>query len=126
MARFGHQVARRPAPLIVMSYDGWDSIQLCPLTRDYVFMNNARECENCHAPAGTVCSDMDCPGKKAEPAFPRDHQHDGHNGMSLRDYFAAAALQGMLACPVQPQSGPDMYARDAYTLADAMMQARGQ
>jgi hypothetical protein len=45
-------------------------------------------------------------------------------GMTLRDYFAAAALQGLLACPVQPQSGPDMYARDAYTLADAMLKAR--
>lgn len=25
------------------------------------------------------------------PAFPRDHAHDGHNGMSLLDYFAAHA-----------------------------------
>lgn len=25
------------------------------------------------------------------PAFPRDHAHDGHNGMTLRDYFAAHA-----------------------------------
>jgi hypothetical protein len=46
-------------------------------------------------------------------------------GMTLRDYFAAKAIQGMLACPVQPQSGPDMYARDAYTIADAMLKARG-
>ena len=43
------------------------------------------------------------------------------SGISIRDYFAAKALQGMLACPVQPQSGPDMYARDAYALADAML-----
>jgi hypothetical protein len=59
-----------------------------------------------------------------EPAFPRDHRYNGHNGMSIRDYFAAAALQGMLACPIQPQSGPDMYARDAYALADAMLNER--
>lgn len=26
-----------------------------------------------------------------QPAFPRDHRHDGHNGMLLRDYFAAHA-----------------------------------
>ena len=45
-------------------------------------------------------------------------------GMTLRDYFAARALQGMVACPIQPQSGPDMYARDAYSLADAMLAER--
>lgn len=28
------------------------------------------------------------------PAFPRDHRHEGHNGMSLRDYFAAHATEG--------------------------------
>jgi hypothetical protein len=44
--------------------------------------------------------------------------------MTLRDYFAAKAMQGMLACPVQPQSGADMYARDAYVVADAMLKAR--
>ncbi len=47
-----------------------------------------------------------------------------YKDMLLRDYFAAQAIQGMLACPTQPQSGPDMYARDAYTLADAMMKER--
>lgn len=30
------------------------------------------------------------------PAFPRDHAHDGHNGMTLRDYFIAHA-------PAEPQ-----------------------
>jgi hypothetical protein len=40
MARFRPEVARRPTPLIVMTYDGWGSIQPCPLTRDYVFMSN--------------------------------------------------------------------------------------
>ena len=30
------------------------------------------------------------------PAFPRDHASDGHNGMTLRDYFAAKALVGSL------------------------------
>lgn len=28
--------------------------------------NKILECDDCHAPAGTVCSDMDCPGKKAQ------------------------------------------------------------
>ena len=44
--------------------------------------------------------------------------------VDLRDYFAAKAMQGMLAAPFHPQSGPDMYARDAYTIADAMLKAR--
>ena len=57
---------------------------------------------------------------------PRYERGDMYSlGMTLRDYFAAKAIQGMLACPVQPQSGPDMYARDAYTIADAMLKARG-
>ena len=62
------------------------------------------------------------------PAFPTPRYERGDMyslGMTLRDYFAAKAIQGMLACPVQPQSGPDMYARDAYTIADAMLKARG-
>jgi hypothetical protein len=45
-------------------------------------------------------------------------------GMTLRDYFAAKAMQGLLACPLQPQSGEDMYAKDAYAMADAMLKAR--
>lgn len=59
------------------------------------------------------------------PAFPSptDGMLD-NEGMTLRDYFAAKAMQGMLACPVQPQSGADMYARDAYFVADAMLKAR--
>lgn len=64
------------------------------------------------------------------PAFPvneLNHQTGAvcaqNFGMTLRDYFAAKALQGLLACPIQPQSGPDMYARDAYAMADAMLAA---
>jgi len=61
------------------------------------------------------------------PAFPSTADNEyGYpaKGMTLRDYFAAKAMQGMLACPVQPQSGADMYARDAYFVADAMLKAR--
>ena len=48
-----------------------------------------------------------------------------NNGMTLRDYFAAAALQGMIAA--QSSGGVlvnDLYAEYAYDLSDAMLKAR--
>ena len=56
------------------------------------------------------------------PAFPRDHAHDGHNGLSLRDYFAAKAMQGMMAG--NWNTNYDDWAKHAYRLADAMIKAR--
>lgn len=56
------------------------------------------------------------------PAFPRDHQHSGHNGMTLRDYFAAQALAGM--CAASMNGSFESYAQDAYGHADAMLRAR--
>ena len=44
-------------------------------------------------------------------------------GMSLRDYFAAAALQGLLADSEREASCKD-YANHAYLCADAMLKAR--
>ena len=58
------------------------------------------------------------------PAFPTWIQNDSMMpGMSLRDYFAATALSGLL------QESNANYADDAiaelsYQLADAMMEAR--
>jgi hypothetical protein len=48
-------------------------------------------------------------------------------GMDLRDYFAAAALQGFLATK-SPLDLPsmDVVANSAYAFADAMMEAREQ
>lgn len=62
--------------------------------------------------------------KTGGPAFPVTDDASDVPGMTLRDYFAAQAVQGLLACPVQPQSGADMYAQDAYVIADAMLEAR--
>ena len=45
---------------------------------------------------------------------------------SRRLDMATAAMQGMLSCPIQPQSGADMYARDAYEIADALLAASGK
>ena len=63
------------------------------------------------------------------PAFPRDHAQDGHNGMDLRDYFAAKALQGCLAnpgCDYTPMTATAQAqaVADAYGLADAMLKER--
>ena len=55
-----------------------------------------------------------------EKAFPNPHlTHE--TGMTMRDYFAAKAMQGMYA-RVNWQC--DDVARRAYEMADAMMEAR--
>ena len=61
-------------------------------------------------------------------AFPYAAVHgcNGEYGMTLRDYFAARAMQGMLAYAYfHPLAMEDGYARDAYVMADAMLKARG-
>jgi hypothetical protein len=59
------------------------------------------------------------------PAFPQDILGEQCHGMTLRDYFAAKALQGMLANQHQFQAGDSaMFARDAYEIADAMIAER--
>ncbi len=70
------------------------------------------------------------------PAFPTDNEaQTGNNtwhytGMTLRDYFAAKAMAGMLAAGDEPISiEPNVYAREAgvaYAIADAMLKARQQ
>jgi hypothetical protein len=44
-------------------------------------------------------------------------------GMTLRDYFAAKALQGIMVDPMMTMSA-DKIADWAYEMADAMMEAR--
>jgi chitinase len=71
---------------------------------------------------------MNQPINDGGPAFPHTTQWDGitpainHHGISMRDYFAAAALQGLIAnggCPTW-----DDDAKAAYAAADAMLKAR--
>ena len=60
--------------------------------------------------------------KDGGPAFPHDGQVNYTGGLSLRDYFAAAALEGLLcACCA---GRPDDAASNAYKYADAMLKAR--
>lgn len=78
-------------------------------------------------PAAFPCIDTDDPGAAS---------YTSHPGMGLRDYFAAHALQCMLATPKYPDEclhGNDdpkladwqqHYAKVAYGYADAMLAAR--
>ena len=57
-------------------------------------------------------------------AFPSPYDDD--EGMTLRDYFAAKAMQGMAASPEHCQVGwaHSDIAMQAYRLADFMLKAR--
>ena len=48
-----------------------------------------------------------------------------HGGMSLRDYFAAKAMQGGLAARAINAGKPSVFAAECYAMADAMLKARG-
>lgn len=67
------------------------------------------------------------PRKEAHmKAFPTaaDNGHStNQDGMDLRDYFAAKAMQGMLADHTR-DNYPEEHAAYAYKIADAMMKAR--
>jgi len=55
---------------------------------------------------------------------PRDPKTGSDDkGMSLRDYFAAHAMQGMIAEP-SLKATPQEFAQKAYQIADAMLKAR--
>ena len=60
-----------------------------------------------------------------EPAFPvYDHvEHEVTYGMTLRDYFAAKAMQGVMACNGVYDDEKKL-ARWCYEQADAMLKAR--
>ena len=66
---------------------------------------------------------------KGGPAFPTESEHQSsastwhHEGMTLRDYLAAKAMQGLLACPGTDANAKTV-AKAAYIVADAMLRAR--
>ena len=60
------------------------------------------------------------------PAFPRNYRSDGHNGMTLRDYFAGQALAGMLCNGYMPGVDRMPMAMAAYELADKMLAERAK
>ena len=60
-------------------------------------------------------------------AFPTTIDNEGyqidHQGMDLRDYFAAKAMQAMLSWE---DCGTFNVSKEAYQMADAMMEARAK
>ena len=61
-------------------------------------------------------------GEKAAFPWPKDQsQHLFSLGMTLRDYFAAAIMQGLMSSQCQVD---DPYPIYAYRIADAMLKAR--
>jgi hypothetical protein len=66
---------------------------------------------------------MSAPINDGGPAFPTPAGIQHNDGMTLRDYFAAAALRGLLCDPNREGLCQD-YANDAYECADAMLKVR--
>ena len=68
-----------------------------------------------------------------KPAFPQtrtlpDGSHEECEGLTMRDYFAARAMQGMMARDVFDggQARPEQRAKLAYIEADAMLKERNK
>ena len=62
------------------------------------------------------------------PAFPAMHYDlaDNEHGLTMRDYFAAKAMQGMLAaCTGWSDAEQQRLSKCSYKMADEMLKARG-
>jgi len=69
---------------------------------------------------------------KNPDAFPCDNKSEGYSGMSLRDYFAAKAMQSIIGrlggSPLVSSKEQDIFpmmAEESYKYADAMLKQRG-
>jgi hypothetical protein len=75
---------------------------------------------------------MTTPKDNGGPAFPvaptmnpdGSVWYHGKDGMTLRDYFATAAMQGMKANPLWDDNLHESIAAAAYHMADEMLTAR--
>jgi len=62
---------------------------------------------------------------KNEPAFPTGTGVTPYkSGMTLRDYFAAKAMQAIVSRGIVNEVPLEIYATNAYRMADAMLKAR--
>ena len=65
--------------------------------------------------------------KTGGPAFPAKLGHWMEEGMTLRDYFAAKAMQAFMPSrPPPDEIVADQIAEAAYFMADAMLRIRGR
>ena len=63
--------------------------------------------------------------QKSKSAFPYQHNNGFHeSGMSMRDYFAAKAMQAFCGHSPDEFDDADDMAVNAYEVADAMLRAR--
>jgi hypothetical protein len=66
------------------------------------------------------------------PAFPTAQYADGvrpsgfDNGMTLRDYFAAKAMTGLLTAEIVGEYTNEHIANISFLIADAMMKVRSE
>lgn len=87
-------------------------------------MKNTDNTSNNGGPAfphrGFLSTIKDCNGNRLEIV------NAASAGMTLRDYFAAAALQGLCACSARTEPSTVSGTADlSYRIADAMLKARG-
>jgi len=59
------------------------------------------------------------------PAFPTDHNKNVAEGMTLRDYFAAKAMQALIQAQIVTRQ-QQQSAKIAYEWADAMLAERSK
>ena len=59
-----------------------------------------------------------------DSAFPHEIGYSREKGMTLRDYFAAKAMQGCIASLQEGEDFTDRGAEWAYKVSDAMLKAR--
>ena len=62
------------------------------------------------------------------PAFPAMHYDlaDNEHGLTMRDYFAAKAMQGLVENANWRGMPEDALAKESYKLANEMLKARGE
>jgi hypothetical protein len=61
---------------------------------------------------------------KHAPAFPSETMLGWESGMTLRDYFAAKAMTGLLTAEIVGEYSNEHVAEISYRIADAMLKAR--
>jgi hypothetical protein len=60
----------------------------------------------------------------SQPAFPSETMLGWESGMTLRDYFAAKAMQAIITNHKLEDCDDEVVASNAYQLADFMLEAR--